>query len=132
MMSSYSLMALNAHLTVLACCAFALFIYYIWQNKLEGYEFLRAAIALLVLWIGDIFLRGPIWFTRQLVNIGVPTQPSETWLYLGGGITVLAYLCIIRVFSPKRWGHRVWIISFMLANAFTAASLLFTYWENSR
>lgn len=129
MSKSLSLMALNGFLSVLAACAFILFIYYIVKNKSEGYYWLRPAIAFLVLWVGDMTLRAPIWWTRQLVNIGIPSYPSDTTLVVGGCITATAYLCIIRLFSRQSWGNIPWIVSFILASLFTAGSLLFTYWE---
>lgn len=129
---SLVLMALNGFLTVLSMSTFCLFIFYLKNNMKEGYVFLRPAIALTVLWVGDAFYKGPLWYTRQLINIGIPMEVPDETVIIGGSITIVAYLCVIRVFSPARWGHKSWIYAFLFASIFTATSLGFTYWENNR
>lgn len=130
MSQSIYLFATDAYLLTLDVLAFALFLHYIYQHRAEGYTWLRPAIALLVLWFGDAVLRGPNWYARLLISIGVQVDQPDTWMIIGGSIKAIAYLCIIKVFSPTRWGRKSWVIAFLLATLFTAMSLSFTYWEN--
>lgn len=124
---SIYLMAVNGYLSVLATCALFIFIRYIWIQRHEGYVFLRAAIALCVLWIGEMWLRIPTFYVRMMESSGAPTDFPNTTFTIGGVLVAIAFLCCIRVFSPNKWGYWSWLGSLAFSSLVVGASLLYVH-----
>lgn len=124
---SVTLQVLNGYLFALGLCAMIIFAHYLYKNFEDGYQQLRPAIALTVMWLGLIILRGPLFFARTLVNAGAPTKEPLLSLALGGTIMVVSLLCIIRVFSPLHWGNKSWIAALIASTLVVGFSLLYIW-----
>lgn len=123
MKHSVTLLILNGYLSMLSCCAFAIFGYYLIKNYKAGYHQMRPAIALAVLWLGEIILRFPLFLTRAQLEAGYVVPAPTAPLIVGGFITVTALLCIIRVFSPSQWGNKSWLSAFVLSTLVVGITL---------
>lgn len=113
---SVTLLILNGYLSVLSCCAFIIFAHYLIKNYREGYVQMRPAIALAVLWVGEIVLRAPLFYARAKIEAGYVVPIPNVALIIGGLTTIIALLCVIRVFSPAHWGNKSWVSAFLLAS----------------
>lgn len=129
MTPSIVLQVLNAELAMLSLCTFCIFVHYLFKNIDLGYDFLRAAIAFMFLFLADMILRFPMWYSRSLVNMGFPIPPPDAWLIVGGSLNVAALLCIIRVFSPAEWAHKSWAAALFVSTVATVLSVAFTLWR---
>lgn len=115
---SFWLEAINSSITVTSLFALGVFLHYIWLNWNEGYIFLRPAIAMSFIWIGEISLRAVIWEARHAFNSspeGANIAPEPIILAVGYFILIAATLCCIRVFSPKEWGHKPWLLALAMS-----------------
>lgn len=126
MNQSLILQGMNAELAMLALCSLLIFAHYIYKNLTFGYEFLRAAIALTVLCAGEVLLRAPLWYARQSANMGYPTNVPDDSVIGGSIILIIAFLCVIRVFSPMRWGNNSWIAALFFSTFATLLSIWYT------
>lgn len=124
---SLALQILNGYLVSLGVCAMIIFGHYLYKHYHEGYTYLRPAIAMMVLWIGLVVMRGPLFHARTLVNGGFPTKEPLWFLTVGGMIMVTALLCIIRVFSPAHWGNKSWIAALIASSTVVGISLLYVW-----
>lgn len=120
---SMTLMILNGYLSVLSICALGIFVYYLIRNRHAGYFEMRPAIALSTLWLGEIIFRLPIFLTRAQIESGNIIPIPQLPLLIGGIITAIALLCIIRVFSPSHWGNKSWISACILSTAVVLATV---------
>lgn len=123
MTHSLLLLVLNGYLATLAACALIIFVHYLYKNYHEGYVQMRPAIALTVLWIGDFVLRAPLFWVRAHIEAGYLRHPPNLALILGGFISIVAFLCVIRVFSPMHWGNKSWVAALILSTAVVLGSL---------
>jgi hypothetical protein len=117
MTNSVLLLVLNGYLSILSFCALVIFSRYLYKNRSVGYQQLRPAIALCTLLLGELILRVPMFYIRTSSEIqGAQLPAPSTALLFGGIVTVIALLCVIRVFSPTGWGNRSWLAAFTLAS----------------
>ena len=125
---SIPLQIINGSIATLAFCLIIVFVNYIYVYRNEGYVFLRPAIAFLTLWTGVFTLRFPIFIARTRFNAGDPLQ-EVPWnsITVGSFITIIAFFCTIRVFSPREWRHWSWLGSLLLMIAVTGLSLLYVF-----
>lgn len=122
---SVILQAINGYLAVTAIFGAVIFWRYIYYNRRIGYKELRPAIALFAMFVGETVLRLPQFFARTIANAGVHVDQPNITLMLGGAIVEVAFLCIVRVFSPEKWGYWSWLSTFIVSTATVAVSLLF-------
>lgn len=119
----------HSFFTVLLFCTFWIFTRFIWATRQDGYEFARPAIAINVLILGDMIIRGTLWIIRHAINSDIPLSSPDVgptyWLVLLGGlISIVGVACCIRVFSPYEWGDKPFYISVGLALAVAIVSVL--------
>lgn len=100
---------------------------YILRNWHEGYMFLRPAIALECLWLGESWLRGFTWFYRHFINQpGTDIQPPVWVIIVGSVVITVAILCCIRIFdlhdSEGQEGNS-WLWALITAVIFVTVSL---------
>lgn len=123
MNQSLILEAVNGAFFVVALAAFIVFGQYIAAKWREGYIFLRPAIALQTLWMGEAIMRGYLWYTRHRINLGEEVH-VDAWIVMGSSVvTITAILCTIRVFSRESWGHWAWLITLAAIVIFVTISL---------
>jgi uncharacterized membrane-anchored protein len=122
---SVVLQAINGYLAVTAIFGAVIFWRYIYYNRHIGYKELRPAIAILVMFLGEVVLRLPQFFARTIVNAGVHIDQPSITLMLGGAVVEVAFLCIVRVFSPEKWGYWSWLTTFLTSSLVVAISLMF-------
>lgn len=108
----------NGTYFVLVICTVFLFLYYLRRSVgTYGYRESRAAIALTVVFIGEMIVRGTIWLSRFLMNNDIKLPGSKelsyTGLITGGAIGIVGFICVIRVYSPKNWGNVPMIIAIL-------------------
>lgn len=121
---SVLLEAINGDFLVLSFCSVCIFSYYIVANWKEGYLFLRPAISLWAIFLGDTILRGNFWFARHMINAGHKSfEAYSSVTMLSVFISSWALLCMIAVFSPMKWRMRSWIISVMITVFFLILTL---------
>src|SRR3954463_15521579 len=99
------LQVLNGTLATVVVCAFFVFARYMFNNRHSSYEDLRPAIAMMSLCAAEGILRFPVFILRVLINAGYPLDQYMNIAYsVGGFVVTVGFLCIIRVFSPEKWG----------------------------
>lgn len=123
---SIVLQILNGFISVFAACGTYIFVRYLYKHKKEGYtKRVQAGLAILCLCVGTVTLRGPVFIVRTLTNSGMHL-PEPILIYIFGGILIgIAFLCVIRVFSPTEWGNKPWIIALISGTFIVTLSLLF-------
>jgi hypothetical protein len=125
MSQSHLLEGVNANFLVFTLSASLIFAHYIWANWDEGYRYLRAALAIEAVFVGEVILRLNFWWARHQLNAGNGYDPSEFLTILGSATTSWGILCLILVFSPERWGGKA-------GYATLFASAAFLYWALTR
>lgn len=120
-----ALQILNGFLATTAICGAFVFLRYLWIAHNESYNELRPVIALLCVWIGVTVLRSPTFIQLTMANANLPTNEYISIVFIGGIIEEVAFLCCIRVFAPREWGHWSWIATLTIATMVTTASILF-------
>lgn len=126
MLTSVFLEALNGLLFLLSATAVAVFGRYVaiewyaagcrfcgWPSKA------RAAFGILIVFIGESIIRGWVWWWRNQLNDGedVAWMTGYPVLLVGGAISAIGVLCVIRHFSPERWQNWAWLLSLLFALA---------------
>lgn len=101
----------NASFTWFALCLIVIFIRYMIIHFDMGYKFLRGAIALSTVWFGQFLTRAPLWWTRYYENQGHEVVPPDLQVAIGVGISIVGFLCVIRVFSEESLKKWTWILS---------------------
>lgn len=119
-MSPQFLEAMNGFLLVDLLAIVWLFFRYIAQGFYEygwhsGRRQRAAAIGVFTLILGDFIIRLSVWTWRHVINTsGSIDRDLEAILNFGTtfGVAVAAIggACIIRYFSPARWGEWPWIL----------------------
>ena len=124
MKESILLEGMNSNFLILSVCAVLGFSFYIVKNWNEGYIFLRPAISLWGVFIGEIVLRGNFWWSRHVINGGDTTYQPAIWsTVIGSFISSWAILCMIAVFAPEKYRTRAWATSLFVSIAFTFMAL---------
>lgn len=123
MNQSYLLEGINGNFLVFSAAACIVFVHYVWANFHEGYKFLRAAIALIAVFGGEVILRANFWYTRHLVNDGHPGDPNFWLTIIGSVLTSWGILCVIFVFAPERWRLKASVITVVTAVTFLYVTL---------
>jgi hypothetical protein len=114
---SHALELMNGVFCLLGLCATFIFGRYLWIHRKQEYCELEPVIAVLVLSVGLFIARGGIWGLRFIKNDHIPATP---WVLfgasvIGSGIAAIGILCMIRVFSPTKWGLYPVIVSATIA-----------------
>jgi hypothetical protein len=125
---------INGCLFPLASCLSALiavFLYDAWSqerdfNKIPG---ARTASALWWVFTSAAAWTGTVWFALRLKNHGRVAPPTlqqffEVGWLMTGIILVFAIVYCIYLFTPPRYGHKVWIGAVLSTAAFLAASAI--------
>jgi hypothetical protein len=112
----------NAIFAWLALFASVIFLRYMYKNFGLGYRFLQASIALTPIWIGQVIIRGPLWYSRYLVNDGRVSDVPNTYVIVGSALCIIGFLCVIRVFSDETWKPWAWKVALAGGIAFLIAS----------
>lgn len=123
MNQSFLLEGINGNFLVFSFAACIVFLHYMWANFGEGYRFLRAAIAMIAVFGGEVILRANFWYTRHLVNGGEASYPNFWWTIIGSGLTSWGILCVIFVFAPERWRFKAAVITVVSAIGFLYVTL---------
>jgi hypothetical protein len=128
-LSPYFLEALNGFLLVQFFFIMWLFARYIIQGVYtygwtEGRRQRAAAIGVFTLVTGDFIIRLSVWLWRHGVNTDNPPGPAGEVLLTAGtavGVVIAAFggACILRYFSPSRWGEWPWITVTIAAFTFS-------------
>lgn len=124
---------LNAVLCVLDFCGFAVFALYIFHNKGMNYDALKPAIAIATHLFGLTIVRAAFWIQRHQINVGFHDGSLDlsALFYIivgiGGFISGIGILCMIRIFSPIGWGIRNWVGTVLLATVITTISLFLSW-----
>lgn len=129
MNKSIVLQILNGYLAVTALCGAFIFLRYLVDQCHLGYKELRPAIAILCMWMGEIILRSPIWWQRTLANAGFNSAEPVLELLIGGFVVEVAFLCMIRVFSPEAWRYWSWLGTLIISTVVVLASIIYVYWR---
>ena len=120
--------SVNAAWTVLDLCLLAYLGYYLWTlrkkfklswrtlyNWSTGLPiYAQAAIAIFIFHLGDVGVRGIVWWVRHRVNVGQPPSfefvaPATLVLAVFAVIAGIGLMCKLRVFSTPWLGRWVWI-----------------------
>lgn len=128
-LSPQFLEAINGYLLVEFVVILYLFFRYIAQGIYtygweQGRRQRAAAIGVFTLILGDAIIRLSVWLWRHHVNTtGNISAPAEAWVTVGTtiGVVVAAIggACVIRYFSPTRWGEWPWILSMVFGAAWS-------------
>lgn len=125
MKESFLLEGMNSNFLMLSICAVIGFSLYIIKNWNEGYLFLRPAISLWGVFVGEVLLRGNFWWARHVINSGdVAYQPVMWTTVVGSLISSWAILCMIAVFAPEKYRTRAWATSLFVSVMFTFLALV--------
>jgi len=124
------LQALNGMLAPTALWAFFVFVRYLYRNQGLQYSELRPAIAIMSMCAAESVLRLPVFVLRIGQNSGQDWMEYINQSYIVGGFGVfVAFLCIIRVFSPEKWGVWSWLVPMLISVVVTIASFLYVIWR---
>lgn len=107
----------NGTLTILLMCATFVFVRYLWKNRSAGYEELRPLIAILVLIVGGLINRWVLWIFQVMKSHEYDMDRMYlSMIYIFSGLVFAAgILCVLRVFSPNRWGHKNWFVPLIIS-----------------
>lgn len=103
----------NGALFFVASWTLLVFMRYAYVHFGMGYRFLQASIALGVIWLSQVIVRGPLWWARYLTNSGKPQEIPDLFITVGTIIGVIGFLCVIRVFSSEKWHAWGWRLCFL-------------------
>ncbi len=125
---------INFFLTALSLCVLVIFGRYIvielinhgWErNRLSG------AVAISVVMAGESMTRGWTWLGRYIKDTGGISAGEwmsiPPWAFIpmiGAVVTAIGALCMVRIFSPDRWGPAGWLWCASIAIAATTLELL--------
>ena len=126
MLTSVFMEALNGLLFLLSATAVMVFGRYVlieWQAA--GHRFCgwppkaRAAFGILIVFIGEAIIRGWVWYWRHQLNNGddVSWMTGYPVLLIGGAISAIGILCVIRHFSPEAWQNKAWLLTLLFGLA---------------
>lgn len=123
LLTNATLEFMNAAWFVLCLCALFIFVRYLWIERSQGYLSNKPALALAVYISGEAAVRGWIWAFHIAADHhrAIPAFSEKVGLLMSATVAAFGLLCIVRIFSPKHWGARAWVISTGLA---VAAGLL--------
>lgn len=125
------LSTVNGAWTIQLLLFIAFLLYYLWEAR-HRFHFkdlfinqpraVQVAIAILIADVGNVIVRGAVWFWRET---GVLEPMAPPWLVatvsIGAAIGTIGILCKMRVFTLQRFGHWPWaacaatVVLFVLA-----------------
>lgn len=125
----YGYQVINGYIALTSFCAMFIFLHYLYVKRHLGYVELRPAIALLVVWVADVILRGNRFLHLTFVNADLPIVVPWTGLIIGGTLLEIGFLCCIRVFAPEEWRYWSWLGTFLFSTAVVGASFVYVAWR---
>lgn len=128
--TGFILQALNGILAPVTVCCLLVFARYFYYNRHQTYQELRPVIAMMALCAADAILRIPVFFFQVRKNMDIDTTFEMEMSYIVGRcLALIAFLCVIRVFSPYRWGVWSWVVPLIASGFISLGSLAYVYWR---
>lgn len=118
----------NGYVAVTSFIGALVFLRYLYKNRHLGYPSLRPAIAIFAVFVGGTILWAYTFQYRILLNDGVKVQYPVVGVLIASSIIEIAFLCMIRVFSPDHWGYKTWLGTLILSTIVVALSFVYVTW----
>lgn len=119
---------LNGFWFILISCFLLVLITWMRAHKHEvatNSTLFHAIAALTLYFFGAAFIRGLVWFKRFMFNSFDIDIGWNALLIVAAVLPSWGLLCMIKVFTEKRWGHVAWVSSLGMAILFVTLTKLF-------